>query len=180
MRTNRMTPTQARHTRRAVLQATIDTGSRCTDLDPEAYFRGDDESDTDWQPRRDNAIRICNGCPVRAACEELALRDGDGEPDADDMVRAGLTGPVLASVRDHQAVRLAVAVDHDRDTEGRHLDDLTIQLRIAATKNADKAGPVRTADAARTAQNTAVRELAAQVREIRSARRARTGWGVAA
>ncbi|WP_228184095.1 WhiB family transcriptional regulator [Streptomyces anulatus] len=175
-----MTPTQARHTRRAVLQATIDAGSRCAGLGVEAFFRGDDESAADWQPRRDAAARICSGCTVRAACEELALHSGDGEPDADDMVRAGLTGPELASARDHQAVRLAVAVDHDRDTEGRHLDDLTVQLHCEATKNPDKASRARTVDAARAAQNTAARELTAQVREIRSARRARAGWGVAA
>ncbi|POG43447.1 hypothetical protein BV881_31860 [Streptomyces sp. ZL-24] len=90
-----------------MLQAVVDVGSRCAGLDAGAWFRGDDEPAADWRPRRDSAIRVCTGCPVRAECEELALRNGDGEPDADELVRAGLTGPELAAVREHQAERLA-------------------------------------------------------------------------
>ncbi|MDJ1645154.1 WhiB family transcriptional regulator [Streptomyces pakalii] len=181
MRTTRMTPAQARRTRRAVLQAVVDAGSRCAGLNADAWFRADDETADGWQPRRDSAIRLCTGCPVRAACEELALRNGDGEHDADELVRAGLTGPELAAVRDHQADRLAVAADLDRDTEGRRLDELTVKLRFAATKNPDKsAGAVRTVAASQAAQNAEVRNLAGQVREIRTTRRARAGWEVAA
>ncbi|UTR83689.1 WhiB family transcriptional regulator [Streptomyces cavourensis] len=181
MRTNRMTPAQARRTRRAVLQAVVDAGSRCAGLDAGAWFRGDDEPAIDWRPRRDSAIRVCTGCPVRAACEELALRNGDGEPDADELVRAGLTGPELAAVREHQAERLAAAADLDRDTEGRRLDDLLAQLHHEATKDPDhKAGTTRTIAACQTAQNTKVQALATQIRKIRTARRARTGWEKAA
>ncbi|HWU08850.1 MAG TPA: WhiB family transcriptional regulator [Streptomyces sp.] len=177
----RMTSALARHTRRAVLQAAVDAGARCTGMDPDLWFRADDEPDTDWHARRLEAIRLCISCPMRAACEELALRDGDGEAEADELVRAGLTGPELAAVRDHQAERLAVAVDLDRDTEGHQLDELTTKLRFAATKNPDKsAATVRTVAVSRAAQNAEVRNLATQIRQIRTARRARNGWEVAA
>lgn len=179
---HRMTSTQARHTRRAVLQAAVDAGARCTNMDPELWFRADDESDADWQTRRTTAQRICAGCPVRAACEELALRNGDGEPDADDLVRAGYTGPELAAVRDHQTDRLALAVDADRDTEGRQLDTLATELHDELASNPDRkeAGQRLSSDRAQAAQNNRLRVLADQIRQIRTARRARAGWGVAA
>ncbi|MFD4974612.1 WhiB family transcriptional regulator [Streptomyces sp. NPDC058424] len=175
-----MTPDQARQSRRAVLQAAVDTAAACTTLDPDAFFRADREHQITWQARRADAIRVCTGCPVRAACEELALRDGDGRADVDDMVRGRLTGPELAAVRTRQADRLAAAIDADRDTEGKHLDDLTAELQRTVLKNPDKAGGHRTADRAQTAQNTKVRLLAGQIRVIRTSRRARAGWKAAA
>ncbi|WUT01716.1 WhiB family transcriptional regulator (plasmid) [Streptomyces sp. NBC_00708] len=177
-----MTSTQARHTRRAVLQAVVDAGTRCNSVDPELWFRADEEPDTEWHPRRAQAIRICTGCPVRAACEELALRDGDGQPDADDMVRAGLTGPELAAVRTVQAVRLAAAVAADRDTEQRELHDLLAQVQSEAVSTLDrKVDGVRVPTArVQAEQNVLVHMLTARIREIRTARRARTGWEVAA
>ena len=168
---NRMTPTQARHTRRAVLQAVVDTSARCNSMDTEMWFRGDGESTADWQTRRTTALRLCTGCPVRAVCEELALRNGDGEPDADDMIRAGYTGPELAAIRDHHAVRLAVAIDRDRDTEGRLLTDLTTALHAEVALDPDD----NTAE-----QDLRISALAASIREIRTDRRARAGWGTAA
>ncbi|MET9425726.1 WhiB family transcriptional regulator [Streptomyces sp. NPDC006540] len=171
-----MTPTQARHARRAVLQAAVDTAAMCPGADPELFFRGDREPQITWQARRNEAQRLCSACPVRAACEELALRDGDGRLDVDDMVRGGLTGPELAAIRADQDQRLAAAVDADRDIEGRRLDELTIELRRAAIKSPDKAGGHRTHDRAQAAQNAEVRSLVARIRQIRTARRARAGW----
>ncbi|MCX4971253.1 WhiB family transcriptional regulator [Streptomyces sp. NBC_00654] len=165
-----MTSTQARHTRRAVLQSVVDAGARCASSDLEMWFRGDDEPDADWQTRRTAAQRVCIGCPVRAACEELALRSGDGEADVDELVRAGLTGPELAAVRVDQAVRLAVAVDRDRDTEGRLLEDLSVELQTQAGRSPDT-------DQRRHEQHLRLRALSASIRRIRTARRARTGWG---
>ncbi|MER5988848.1 transcription factor WhiB [Streptomyces sp. NPDC001787] len=173
-----MTATQARGARRAVLQAAVDAGVDCGNVDD--WFRADDESTAAWEPRRTAALRTCSECPVRAACEELALRDGDGEHGEDEMVRAGYTGPELAAIRDHQADRLAAAIDADRDTEGRTLDTLTAELHHAATKNPDRSGGSRRSAESQTAQNALVRSLAAQVREIRTARRTRAGWGTAA
>jgi WhiB family redox-sensing transcriptional regulator len=175
-----MTPTQARQARRAVLQAAVDTAAVCTSVDPDLFFRADNEPQITWQARREYAVRVCTGCPVRAACAELALRDGDGRTDVDDMVRGGLTGPELAAVRGHQEQRLAAAVDADRDVEGRRLDDLAVELRRVAVKNPDKAGGHRTQDRAQAAQNAEVRGLVAQIRQIRTARRTRAGWEAAA
>lgn len=176
-----MTPEQARQSRRTTLQAAVDTAAACTSIDPDAFFRADGEQYTVWQARRAEAIGVCAMCPVRAACEELALRDGDGRVDSDDMVRGGLTGPELAARRARQADRLAAAVDADRDSEGRRLDELIAELRRAALKNPDKAaGGHRTGQRAQAAQNAQVRLLADQIREIRTARRARAGWSVAA
>ncbi|MFJ2736131.1 WhiB family transcriptional regulator [Streptomyces sp. NPDC087317] len=175
-----MTPEQARQSRRAVLQTAVDATAVCTTvLDPDAFFRADGEQQITWQARRAEAIRVCTGCPVRAACEELALRDGDGRADADEMVRGGLTGPELAAVRTRQADRLAAAADADRDTEGKQLDDLTAELQRTVLKNPDRAGGHRGSQA-QAAQNTQVRLLAGQIHVIRTARRARAGWRTAA
>jgi WhiB family redox-sensing transcriptional regulator len=175
-----MTPEQARQSRRTTLQAAVDTAAACTFIDPDAFFRAVGEQFTVWQARRAEAISVCAKCPARAACEELTLRDGDGRADADDMVRGGLTGPELAARRARQAGRLAVAVDADRDREGRRLDELIAELGRAALKNPDKAGGHRIGQRAQAAQNAQVRLLADQIREIRTARRARAGWSVAA
>ncbi|MCX4554272.1 WhiB family transcriptional regulator [Streptomyces sp. NBC_01500] len=173
-----MTSTQARHTRRTVLQAAVTDGARCTAMDPDQWFRADDEPTADWHTRRAAAIRICTGCPLRAACEELALRNGDGEPDADEMVRAGLTGQELAAIREHQAPRLAAAIAADQDTEGRQLTDLVMDLQAEVARNPDSSrnGGPRSAAARQATQNTRVRTLTTQIRNLRTARRARTGW----
>ncbi|WP_371611852.1 WhiB family transcriptional regulator [Streptomyces clavifer] len=177
-----MTSTQARHTRRAVLQSAVDVGAVCAGVDPGLFFRADGERQIAWQARRAEAIRLCTGCPVRAACEELALRDGDGRSDADELVRAGLTGPELAAVRSAHTVRLAAAVDADRDTEGRRLDTLMTRLHREAGTSPDPSrnGGPRSVALRATAQNDRLRALAVRIRQIRSARRARAGWGVAA
>lgn len=179
---HRMTSTQARHTRRAVLQSAVDAGARCATADPDLWFRTDGEPQITWQARRAEAIRVCTGCPVRAACEELALRDGDGNHRVDDMVRGGLSGTELATARAAQAERLAVAVDADRDAERRRLNDLTVRLQTEALANPDKKTFGERIPAARVqaAQNHLIRSLANQISDIRTARRARAGWGVAA
>ncbi|MGW3765920.1 WhiB family transcriptional regulator [Streptomyces sp. NPDC005131] len=176
-----MTSNQARHTRRAVLQSAIDAGARCATADPDLWFRTDDEPQITWQARRAEAIRVCTGCPVRAACEELALRNGDDNHRVDDMVRGGLSG-TLAAARTAEADRLTAAVDADQDTEGRLLDDLSVELRTQAGLNPDgrrNRGRLRQ-DENRTEQNLRIRALAASIRQIRTARRARAGWAVAA
>ncbi|MFI8200459.1 WhiB family transcriptional regulator [Streptomyces sp. NPDC085942] len=177
MRTTRMTSAQAQQSRRAVLQTAIDTGSRCAGGDLDHFFREDNETTVDWVLRRTDAIRVCASCPARAACEELVLRSGDGDHQDDYMVRAGLTGPELAAARDDQAERLAAAVDLDRDTEGQRLDTLSVKLRRTAAATPSRGAEGRTEAEAQGRQNTQVRELAARVGEIRSARRARAGWG---
>ncbi|WP_309031306.1 WhiB family transcriptional regulator [Streptomyces alfalfae] len=167
-----MTSEQARLSRRAALQAAVDTAAVCARLDPDVFFREEREHQISWQTRREDAVRVCAGCPARVACAELALRDGDGRADTDDMVRGGLTGAELAAARADRADRLAAAVDADRDTEGQHLDDLVARLRRAALVTTDRRW--------QAAQNEEVRTLAGEIRRIRTTRRARAGWETAA
>ncbi|GGX39892.1 transcription factor WhiB [Streptomyces chryseus] len=180
---HRMTSTQARHMRRAVLQSVVDAGATCAQagsLDSGEWFREEGEGIGVWRTRSRALLRVCAACPAMDACRELALRDGDGDSTSDDMVRGGLTGQQLAKARGKQAERLAAAVAADRDPEWRRLVDLTVQLRREAVKTPDKAGGQRRQGAAQEVQNRRVRELASQVRQLRTARRARTGWGEAA
>ncbi|MFF3343197.1 transcription factor WhiB [Streptomyces flavidovirens] len=176
---HRMTSTQARHRRRAVLQSVVDVGAVCAQpraLAPGEWFRKDGEGIGLWRTRSRELLRVCAGCPAMDACRELALRDGDGEAHTDELVCGGMTGQQLARARARQTKRLAAAVA----AEWRQLADLTVQLHREAIKNPDKAGGQRGQALAQAAQNTQARELAAKVRQIQSARRARTGWGEAA
>ncbi|QNP67961.1 WhiB family transcriptional regulator [Streptomyces genisteinicus] len=175
-----MTPTDARAMRRGVLQQLVDEGALCAAGDPGRFFRLDGESVVEWQPRRDSAVRLCAECPARTACEELALRDGEGRAGTDDMVRAGHTGPALVALRRRHSERLAAAVAVDRDTEGARLDALVAQLLRTAIKNPDKAGGGYRGGPAQTAQNAEICALAVQVQAIRTARRTRAGWEAAA
>ncbi|MFB7313168.1 WhiB family transcriptional regulator [Streptomyces sp. NPDC056192] len=177
-----MTSTQARKTRRAVLQSAIDAGARCATADPDLWFRSDSEPQITWQARRVEAIQVCTGCPVRAACEELALRDGDGNHHVDNMVGGGLSGTQLAAARTAKSDRLTAVVGADRDTERRLLDDLAVELRTQAGLNPDgrrNGGRLRQGEN-QTEQNLRIRALAASIRQIRTVRRARAGWVVAA
>lgn len=46
--------------------------------DIDSFFQEDGETDADWKQRRTRTVRDhCTVCPVRAACAELALRNGD-------------------------------------------------------------------------------------------------------
>ncbi|MFD3976188.1 WhiB family transcriptional regulator [Streptomyces cyaneofuscatus] len=182
MRMHRMTSATARHLRRGVLQAAVDAGAACTSIDIDAFFRIDGETDIEWAPRRTAALRTCAACPVRAACEELALRVGEGDPGADEIVRGGLTGPELAAARVAHAVRLAVAVDADRDTEGSQLDMLMAQRHVVATTSTERVRDGKRVPAAVVQQehNVRIRSLSLQIAKVRTARRARAGWGVAA
>ncbi|WP_327713747.1 WhiB family transcriptional regulator (plasmid) [Streptomyces sp. NBC_00464] len=174
-----MTSTQARHTRRAVLQSALDTGARCFGADPDNWFRADREPYIEWQARRAEAVRFCAGCPVKAACEELALRNGDGDADADDLVRGGRTGQELAAMRAAQAESLAAAGDADQDTEQRELRNLTVLVQKEVTSSLDrqKDGRRLPASQVQAEQNQLVQMLTARIGDVRSARRARIGWG---
>ncbi|RCH65585.1 transcription factor WhiB [Streptomyces sp. SDr-06] len=181
-----MTSAQARQTRRAVLQAVIDCMARCTGVGspaPDFFFRGDDEPIGEWRQHRDEAIAVCTACPARAACRELALRDGDGYVPAttrDDMVRGGLSNSELVAARREESASIRAAVAADRDSEWTRLVGLSRTLTVRAAQGADRIDGQRRPDAAQAAHNKEIRALAGQIHEIRTARRARTGWGEAA
>ncbi|MEV4975337.1 WhiB family transcriptional regulator [Streptomyces scopuliridis] len=176
-----MTATVARAARRDRLQAAISSRGHCVGTDPDLFFRSDSEKDTEWSARRAAAQAFCTSCPVRAACLELALRDGDGTG-ADDMVRAGVTGRQLVALRRRDGAEIEAAVAADRDDEWQQLAELTVAARSEALKNPDRrsAGGPRKSAQFQAAQNRRIYSLTEQIRTIRTARRARTGWGSAA
>ncbi|WP_424864079.1 WhiB family transcriptional regulator [Streptomyces sp. MMS24-I29] len=67
-----------------------------------------------WAAQQAAAQKLCAGCPVRPACEELALRYGEDDRNSDDRVRGGRRGQDLAIDREiRQADRLAAATAAD-------------------------------------------------------------------
>ncbi|MFD3782098.1 WhiB family transcriptional regulator [Streptomyces sp. NPDC058612] len=177
-----MTSTQARRMRRPVLQAAIDAGAKCVQADPELFFRADGESPATWQAQRAEAIRFCHGCPVRTACEELALRDGDGNSRVDDLVRGGRSGSELVALRERQAQRLgaAIAADEASDMQWKTLTDIAVELNREARRMPTRSGGMPHQAELMKQQNERIGELAAKLAVVRTARRARTGWEAAA
>ncbi|MET9656819.1 WhiB family transcriptional regulator [Streptomyces sp. NPDC006510] len=127
MTLTRFSPTAARLARRAVLQAAVDTSARCGDQRYRDLFdRNPLSSPATWSVQQAAARQICTGCPVRAACEELALRDGIGDRSSSNLVRGGRTGQELAIIREiRQPGRLAAAAAAD----WQHLLALTAAAR---------------------------------------------------
>ncbi|MFF4179494.1 WhiB family transcriptional regulator [Streptomyces sp. NPDC001750] len=117
MTLNRLSPTAARLARRPVLQAAVDAGSRCGDREQyrDLLDRNRSAPTAMWAAQQAAAQKLCAGCPVRPACEELALRYGEGDRTSDDLVRGGRSGLDLAIDREiRQAYRITVAVSADR------------------------------------------------------------------
>jgi WhiB family redox-sensing transcriptional regulator len=61
------------------LERRVRAGAGCRGRDPEDWYPGvgtsaDDVTDAHAQAERDHARTLCAGCPVTAACLELALR----------------------------------------------------------------------------------------------------------
>jgi WhiB family redox-sensing transcriptional regulator len=62
-----------------VLEQAVRAGAGCRGRDPEDWYPGVststyDVTDAHAQAERDHARTLCGGCPVTAACLELALR----------------------------------------------------------------------------------------------------------
>ncbi|MFF3735181.1 WhiB family transcriptional regulator [Streptomyces sp. NPDC002476] len=114
--TLRIGPAAARLARRTVLEAAVGAGARCGDQRYRDLFdRNRSSPPSVWAAQQAGARRFCAGCPVRPACEELALRYGEGDRSGDDLVRGGRGGQDLAIDREiRQAYRLAAAVSADR------------------------------------------------------------------
>ncbi|WP_405723013.1 hypothetical protein [Streptomyces sp. NBC_00046] len=116
MTLNRISPEAARLARRPVLQAAVTAGARCGDREQcrDLLDRNRSAPPAIWAAQQAAAQKLCAGCPVRPACEELALRYGEGGRNSDDQVRGGRTGQQLAIDREiRQADRLAVAAAAD-------------------------------------------------------------------
>ncbi|MFF8918409.1 WhiB family transcriptional regulator [Streptomyces sp. NPDC015032] len=125
MTLNRISPEAARLARRPVLQVAVDAGARCGGRNA-LFNRNDWLPPAIWAAQQAAAQKLCAGCPVRPACEELALRDGAGDRASDDLVRGGRTGQELAVDREiRQPGRLAIAAAAD----WQHLLELTAAAR---------------------------------------------------
>ncbi|MEU4506822.1 WhiB family transcriptional regulator [Streptomyces sp. NPDC024089] len=116
MTLNRIAPEAARLARRPVLQAAVDAGARCDDREQyrDLLDRSRSAPPAIWAAQQAAAQKLCAGCPVRPACEELALRYGEGDRNSDDQVRGGRRGQDLAIDREiRQAGRIVTAVAAD-------------------------------------------------------------------
>ncbi|MGW3699071.1 WhiB family transcriptional regulator [Streptomyces sp. NPDC005056] len=132
MTLNRIAPEAARRARRPVLQAAIDADARCGNRERyrDLLDRDSRSSPAIWAAQQASAQKFCTGCPVRPACEELALRDGIGDRASDDLVRGGRRGQDLAIDREiRQTARLAAATAAD----WQHLLELTAEVRERVT-----------------------------------------------
>jgi WhiB family redox-sensing transcriptional regulator len=166
----------ARQQRLPQLLDAVDDAGLCTSQAPgkpapDDWFRGDNEEALSWRRRAAHLQTVCATCPVRAACEEAALRQGEGSTRKDaDMVRGGRTGPELYQARQHHAKRLAAARAEDERAarEEKELRRIARELRRLALVHRDSRSDSRISDD--------IRETAQQLREARAARRARTGW----
>ncbi|MFJ2745377.1 transcription factor WhiB [Streptomyces sp. NPDC087440] len=176
---HRMTGEQARSQRRTVLQRVVDAGARCQQPGAGAvdFFRGEEESRKSWSERREDLVLFCHGCPVMAACRELALREGDGWDRADGMVRAGLSGQELYEVRQREDERLRAACHEDLDPQWKRLTTVARALQAAVAVNVEMSS--RNVGA-QVRQNLRIRQLAGELHEVKAARRACAGWGQAA
>ena len=184
--TSTTTPGQPETTPRSVLQTQVNTKARCASgVDPNIFFRDDARSDPTWPARRIEALQTCETCPVMAACRELALRNGDGTLEADDMVRGGMTGRQLAQARTAQATRLAQIAVVEADTEWAELVGLFRSRTELIQRGLSRYRPSGAPRSERVAQleerdNKKITQWTDRIREIRADRRARTGWSTAA
>ncbi|MFE2274875.1 WhiB family transcriptional regulator [Streptomyces lavendulae] len=149
--------------------------SVCHTVQPDVdnFFQEDGEPDADWKQRRVRAVRDhCTVCPVRAACAELALRDGDTAG-----VRGGLAPQKLDRRLTAETTRLerARAADeqvgeeqHARIAAGLELQRLTGQYLGTGTPQKRRENVEKIRDAARRRD------------ELVSAYRRTAGWTAAA
>jgi len=142
---------------------------------PDDWYRGDGEPLIEWRRRRGQLLTVCAACPVRPACEESALRQGEGTDRADsDMVRGGRTAAELYDARTTQARRLDAAAEEDDRArrEEQLLRTLMVRLREQALVHQT---PKNTKQ-----NNIEVRGTVQAIATVRTVRRGRAGWSSAA
>jgi WhiB family redox-sensing transcriptional regulator len=158
---------------------TVAAAARCATVaavvSPDDWFRGEGEPINKWRHRRKKLLAVCAACPVRAACEEAALRQKDGSDRAtDDMVRGGHTAAELYAARLREAGRLAAAAEEDDRArhEEQQLRALAADLRVQFLANDQPHNAAK--------HNRELRATVAQIASVRTARRVRARWSSAA
>ncbi|WP_424864013.1 WhiB family transcriptional regulator [Streptomyces sp. MMS24-I29] len=142
MTLKRLSPEAARLARRPVLQAAVDAGARCADRVQylSLFDRNPSAPPATWAVQQAGARQFCAGCPVRPACEELALRYGEDDRTSDDRVRGGRTGQELAVTREiRQPRRLTAAAAADWRQQELAAEDRRERVTLTYTTDA---GPV--------------------------------------
>ncbi|MCG7524042.1 WhiB family transcriptional regulator [Streptomyces sp. OfavH-34-F] len=142
--------------------------------DPDCFYQGDEEPDSNWRRRRAATIRDhCAICPVRAACAELALRDDDPHG-----VRGGLTQHKLALrlKTEHERLATARADDTRAARDQNELIQAATDVQRIAQQYMGSSVP-----AGKRAENKAAILSAVERRDtLRLAHRAQAGWEEAA
>ena len=158
------------------LRATVNAGSMCSSKAPgipapDDWYRGDGEPIEDWRQRKAQLRAVCAACPVQPACEESALRQGEGSDRmTDDMVRAGRSGPELYAAREAQADRLTTAKKKDDQARSEEQALRVLFARLRAIL------PVEHTRLNRERNNTEIRTTIHEITGITTPRRARAGW----
>lgn len=150
--------------------------SVCLTANPDIghFYQEDGEPDTDWRRRRAQTVRgHCSVCPVRAACAELALREGDTVG-----IRGGLAPEKLKRRLVMERDRLDQALAEDQRAAQRQ------QARIAAAREVQRlAGQyLGTSGKPEKRQENIenIREAARHRDELVADHRRSAGWTVAA
>lgn len=142
--------------------------------DPDSFYQGEEEPESNWRRRRAAAIRDhCAICPVRAACAELALRDEDPHG-----VRGGLAPHKLALRLKTEHERLATTRAEDTRA-ARDQDELI--LAAADVQRIAQQYMGSSTPAGKRAENKAAILSAVERRDtLRLAHRTQVGWEEAA
>lgn len=150
--------------------------SVCLTADPDIrhFYQEDEEPDSDWRRRRAQTVRDhCSVCPVRAACAELALREGDTVG-----IRGGLHPEKLKRRRAMERDRLDQALAEDQRAAERQ------QARIAASREVQRLAGQYLGTSGRPEKRSEnienIRQAARQRDELVTSHRLSAGWTTAA
>lgn len=150
--------------------------SVCYAIRPDVYafYQEDGEPAADWRRRRTRTVRShCSVCPVRAACAELALRDGDTQG-----VRGGLAPEKLQRRLLKEAPRLEQARTWDQSAALRRQKRIEAAAEVQRLARQYLAGSVR-ADK-REKNRKAIGEAVRRRDQLIAEHRLAAGWTEAA
>ncbi|MEU5137028.1 WhiB family transcriptional regulator [Streptomyces californicus] len=150
--------------------------SICLTADPDIshFYQEDEEPDGDWHRRRAQTVRDhCLVCPVRVACAELALREGDTIG-----IRGGLHPEKLKRRLAMERERLDQALAEDQRTSEDQ------QARMAASREVQRLAGQYLGTSGKPEKRSEnikkIRQAARQRDELVTSHRLSAGWTTAA